>query len=219
MLLRMSDMIMSTTEESLVATTNESSFLAALIGSRICHDLANPIGAISNGVELLNMGGAVPGGPEMGLVSDSVAHASAKLRFTRISFGVANHGQMLGRSETELVLADCYAGGRLHVVWGVNSDQPRTSVKLAFLLIQCVESALPRGGEIHVSETDGRWRIEGSGDTVKIEHRLWDLLDGKQIPTSLRPADVQFALAPRSIAGSGHKIEYTASANKISLTF
>ncbi|HMS96693.1 MAG TPA: histidine phosphotransferase, partial [Tabrizicola sp.] len=58
--------------------------LAALIASRICHDLISPLGAIGNGVELLAMERA---GPELDLLSESVAHANARIRLFRISFG------------------------------------------------------------------------------------------------------------------------------------
>lgn len=56
--------------------------LPALIGSRICHDLISPIGAINNGLELLNMAGtgAAPG-PELELIGQSVESASARIRF------------------------------------------------------------------------------------------------------------------------------------------
>ena len=57
--------------------------LAALIGSRICHDLVSPIGAIGNGVELLAMAGAA--GPEVRLIAESVAAANARIRFFRIA--------------------------------------------------------------------------------------------------------------------------------------
>ncbi len=59
--------------------TPQSPDLAALIGSRICHDLISPIGAIGNGLELLSMAGA--GGPEVALISDSVSNANARIRF------------------------------------------------------------------------------------------------------------------------------------------
>ncbi|WP_187292463.1 hypothetical protein [Octadecabacter antarcticus] len=52
--------------------------LNALIGSRICHDLINPLGAIGNGIELLGLAG-VAVGPEMALVSESVENATAKI--------------------------------------------------------------------------------------------------------------------------------------------
>ena len=60
--------------------------LAALIGSRICHDLISPIGAINNGLELLDMNGGVQGA-EMELISGSVGNAGARIRFFRIAFG------------------------------------------------------------------------------------------------------------------------------------
>jgi histidine phosphotransferase ChpT len=62
--------------------------LAALIGSRICHDLISPIGAIGNGVELLLME-ASGKGPELSLISESVAAANARIRFFRVAFGAA----------------------------------------------------------------------------------------------------------------------------------
>lgn len=52
--------------------------LAALIGSRICHDLISPIGAINNGLELLGMSGNRMEGPEIDLIGQSVQNASAR---------------------------------------------------------------------------------------------------------------------------------------------
>ena len=53
--------------------------LSALIGSRICHDLISPIGAINNGLELLGMT-TRQAGPEMALISESVENAAARIR-------------------------------------------------------------------------------------------------------------------------------------------
>lgn len=205
--------------EDEAARADEAGALAALIGSRICHDLANPIGAISNGVELLQMAGVGPGSAELALVADSVAHASARLRLFRVAFGVAGPGQLLGRSETALILADSYGSGRLAVNWGVTSDQPRAEVKVAFLLLQCIESALPRGGEVHVSLAGGRWRIEVRAERVKDEPGLWALLDGGPLPGTLKPAEVQFALAPRAAAAVGRWIAAEVGPETVALTF
>ncbi len=71
--------------------------IASLIGSRISHDLISPIGAIGNGLELLSMSGA--GGPEVELISDSVANANARIRHFRIAFGLASAEQGTSRSE------------------------------------------------------------------------------------------------------------------------
>ena len=69
--------------------------LAALVGSRICHDLISPIGAINNGLELLGMSGDMSG-PELELISDSVANANARIRFFRIAFGAAANSRSAG---------------------------------------------------------------------------------------------------------------------------
>ena len=62
--------------------------LAALIGSRICHDLISPIGAIGNGVELMMMDGTAKT-PELALIAESVANANARIRYFRVAFGSA----------------------------------------------------------------------------------------------------------------------------------
>ena len=73
--------------------------LAALLGSRICHDLISPIGAIGNGLELLMMDGSAAG-PEMALISESVGNANARIRFFRVAYGLAQGNQRLGRVQS-----------------------------------------------------------------------------------------------------------------------
>jgi len=93
---------------------SNTSDLTSLIGSRICHDLISPLGAISNGVELLSMNGA-PIGPEMSLISESVENANARIRFFRIAFGSANETQDVGQKEIQSILHDMSRGGRLSI--------------------------------------------------------------------------------------------------------
>ena len=85
--------------------------LSALIGSRICHDLISPIGAINNGLELLDMSGRTSG-PELDLIQESVGNASARIRFFRIAFGAAGD-QMMGRAEVVSILKDLMDRTRL----------------------------------------------------------------------------------------------------------
>ncbi len=79
--------------------------LAALIGSRICHDLISPIGAIGNGVELLMMDGAAKT-PELALIAESVANANARIRFFRVAFGAAGGDQRIAKGEVAGIIAD-----------------------------------------------------------------------------------------------------------------
>jgi len=69
-----------------------------LIGSRICHDLISPLGAIGNGVELLTMSGTSTA-PEISLIAESVENANARIRFFRIAFGAASGLSQIGNAE------------------------------------------------------------------------------------------------------------------------
>lgn len=132
--------------------------LAALVSSRICHDLISPIGAINNGLELLNMSGASPVGPEMQLICDSVKSASARIRFFRIAFGAASDEPVV-RNEVTSILTEMFDGGRLAVEWGPVDIQTRKAVRCAFLTILCLETAMPFGGQIRVLAADLRGKL------------------------------------------------------------
>ncbi|WP_298975024.1 histidine phosphotransferase family protein [uncultured Roseobacter sp.] len=191
--------------------------LAALIGSRICHDLISPIGAINNGLELLGMAGATPG-PEIDLIQESVGNASARIRFFRIAFGAAGE-QMMGRAEVISILDDLMEASRLDVAWGPLDPQPRAGVRMAFLALQCLENAMPYGGRIEISHDDGSWLLHGRADKLNIDEPLWAILATKEAPQDLRPAQVQFALLPTVAADDNRRIVSEMSETDVKLRF
>jgi histidine phosphotransferase ChpT len=168
--------------------------LAALIGSRICHDLISPIGAINNGLELLGMAGAMDG-PELELISDSVGNANARIRFFRVAFGAAGD-QELSRTEVISILDDISKGGRLKYQWSSLDSHSRSETRLAFLALLCLETALPFGGVVKVLCADGKWTISGAGTKLKVDDDLWARISGGQSSAKVTPALVQFALLP-----------------------
>lgn len=190
---------------------------AALIGSRICHDLISPIGAINNGIELMEMSMATPTA-EMALISESVANASARIRFFRIAFG-AGSAQLVGRPEVISILKDVYAGGRLTVAWGPLDAQARRLVRMSFLALLCLETALPYGGRIEVREDAGEIELSAQADKFKIDEGLWALLDGTPRAEDLRPAHVQFGLLPLIAADEGRTLRHSVSALGITVRF
>lgn len=192
--------------------------LTALLGSRICHDLISPIGAIGNGLELLMMDGS-PGGPEMVLISESVANATARIRFFRIAFGMAQADQQIGRAEVQSVLADMTRGGRLGIDWVTGADLPRAEVKVAFLLIQCLESAMAYGGRITVRHADGRWQISGQADKLKINTELWEVLANPTAAPEITPALVQFPLVADEVQRRGYRLRAALQPTEILLEF
>lgn len=174
--------------------------LAALLGSRICHDLISPLGAIGNGVELLGLDPAGASRPEVALIADSVASASARIRFLRVAFGAASVEHRMGRPEILGLLADWTNGGRLVVDWQVPGDLARRAVRRAFLALLCVETAIPYGGEITVQFDQGHWLLEASGRRLKVEAQLWALLTEPEADAALTPAQVQFGLLAQDLA-------------------
>jgi histidine phosphotransferase ChpT len=191
--------------------------LAALIGSRICHDLISPIGAINNGLELLSLSGGAPG-PELDLIGESVGSASARIRFFRIAFGAAGD-QMVGRAEVVSILRDLYGGGRTRVEWLPEEPQPRAAVRLAFLAVLCVESALPYGGQITVREDGGSWEVPGRADKLLVDEALWALLGGAEPAVPVQPAQVQFALLPAVAGDDGRAVGYESGETAVVVRF
>jgi Uncharacterized protein conserved in bacteria len=145
--------------------------LASLVGSRICHDLISPIGAVNNGLELLSMSGEHTG-PEMGLISESVESASARIRFFRVAFGAAGE-QRIGPAEVTSVLRHLYGESRLAIQWMPQSPVERVEVQLAFLALLCAETAMPYGGRVDISADDTGWTLLGSADRPNIDAELW----------------------------------------------
>ena len=192
--------------------------LAALLGSRICHDLISPIGAIGNGLELLLLDGS-QGGPEMALISESVANASARIRFFRIAFGQAGSDTRIARAEVQSILADLTRGGRLSIDWKTGTDMPRAEVKIVFLLIQCLESAMAYGGKITVTDVDARWLILGQASKLKIDTGLWEVLANPTATPDLGPAQVHFPLVAEEITRQRHRLVTELKETEIRLMF
>jgi histidine phosphotransferase ChpT len=191
--------------------------LAALIASRICHDLISPIGAIGNGVELLGMDPRLQS-PEMTLLSESVANATARIRFFRICFGAAGPDQRIARSEVISVLTDLSRGGRVSFAWTSPADLSRREVRLAFLLLQCVETALAYGGKVGVTRDEAGWTILAEAARLKVDPALWEVLTAAHPTVEITAGQVHFALVPEELARQGRKLVTEVGVASIRLT-
>ncbi|WP_375690774.1 histidine phosphotransferase family protein [Pseudooceanicola sp. LIPI14-2-Ac024] len=194
--------------------------LASLIGSRICHDLISPIGAICNGIELLSLEGKAVS-PELALISESVDHANARIRFLRVAFGMAGAHQMMGKSEIGSILTDISAGSRVQFDWTPVHEYPRARVQEVFLALQCFESAMPQGGTVSVTPADDedRWEISGPANPNRPDPALWQGLSDPASQANVQPAQVQFALLPALLTERGRRISVETRPNEIVLRF
>ena len=194
--------------------------LAALLGSRICHDLISPLGAIGNGVELLMMAGG-QSGPEISLIAESVMNANARIRYFRIAFGASGNGldQRISRSEVATILDDMTCGSRLQIEWQSPPDLSRREVKLALLLILCLETAMPYGGRIEVERSETRWAITGTAAKLKLDTALWNLLADPGILPEIGPQHVHFLLALEEIMRQHRRLSTTLTDSEIRFSF
>jgi histidine phosphotransferase ChpT len=191
---------------------------AALIGSRICHDLISPIGAIGNGVELMLMDGGAKT-PELALISESVAHANARIRFFRIAFGAAGDEGRIARLEVQSILDELGKGSRLRIGWSSGSEFARREAKLAFLAIQCMETAMPWGGQVSVAQAGARWTVTGEAPRLKIDAPLWEALSVPRSPVEITPALVHFALLPAELQARTRRLVVEIEETRIRLSF
>lgn len=197
--------------------TDHNLDISVLVGSRICHDLISPIGAIANGLELLELTGATPG-PEMELISASVHNANARIRFFRIAFGAAGQ-QMMGRTEIMSVLKDISKTGRIEMLWVPSDPHPRPMVRLAFLAVLCCETALPQGGSIRVDQEDDRWKVTATGGAVSLDPALWNTLGEAPVSTNGSSATVQFPLLAEMVEKLGRKVEFDHDLERVEIRY
>jgi histidine phosphotransferase ChpT len=193
--------------------------LADLIGSRLCHDLVNPLGAIGNGVELIEMTGSVRG-PEMALIRDAVRDAQARVRFLRVAFGAGGTQQVMSAREAKAVAQAPWQGSRLTLDWAVTGDLPRLRVKLGYLMMLCAETALPMGGEVRLSvDGAGHWRLEAIGPRIAMDEALWSVLRFGMgaAGRALRPSEAQFAALHAAVTSIDQTINYVARDGGLSM--
>lgn len=202
--------------------TRNAQHLADLLGSRICHDLISPLGAIGNGVELIGLsGGAMT--PEMQLISDSADAATARVRQLRLAFGHATRDQQIAAREMTGILARMSDHGRVAIEWAHPVDLFRREAKTIVLALMCLEQAMPRGGQITINQTDGIWSITARADSLKSSGPEWEVLasDTRDFGDTddMLAAKVEFALLPQAVAAAGRQLSVACSEGQIDLSF
>ncbi|MXO66549.1 histidine phosphotransferase family protein [Altericroceibacterium endophyticum] len=179
--------------------TQSSTDLAALLCSRLCHDMLSPVGALTNGLELLSD----EQDDDMRqrcfeLLQQSAKTSTDKLKFFRLAFGAAGgFGEDVSVSEPEsLISALAGNNGRISLNWGVEGDTlPKRAVKVLLNLASIAIESLPRGGTLDIAAERGADATElvvrAAGARISFDPRVGEALDG-----GLDPLDVSVRTAP-----------------------
>lgn len=162
---------------------------ASLLCSRLCHDLVNPIGALTNGAELL----AEEQDPEMmasciKLLDDSARQTAALLTFFRLAFGGGGgYGAMIALKEPVTALTGKFPPSKIALeVQCAHAELPRQLVKVLMNLGLIAGEALVRGGTLAV-------RVDRQGPQWLLDIRA-------EGPRIIVPEDVHAALNDPSAA-------------------
>jgi histidine phosphotransferase ChpT len=135
------------------ATVLESLDLAALLCSRVCHDLISPVGAIVNGLEVMEDDNDQETKDfAMDLIKKSVRQASAKLQFCRLAFGAAGSaGAQIDIGDAEKVARAFLEDDKTKITWNLPRVLlPKNRVKLLLNMLLIAGQSIPRGGQIVV---------------------------------------------------------------------
>jgi histidine phosphotransferase ChpT len=174
-----------TTTES-PSLTLEPLDLAAMLCSRVCHDVISPVGAIVNGLEVLED----ESDPSMrdvaiDLIKRSASGASARLQFCRLAFGAAGSvGASIDTGDAESVARGLLETEKTALSWKAPRQfLPKNKVKLLLNLCQIAAATIPRGGVIEVeSKGEGEaasLRVAAKGTNARLQAGFADLLCGR----------------------------------------
>jgi len=157
--------------------------LAALLCSRVCHDLISPVGAIVNGLEVLD-DDPRPEDREfaLDLIRKSAKTASARLQFCRLAFGAAGSaGAQIDFGDAQNMARGHLEDGKTRIVWNLPRVlMPKNRVKLLLNMMVIAQQTIPRGGVLTVDsigegEASG-FRVSASGLNARLPQNIADLL-------------------------------------------
>ncbi len=186
--------------------------LAAMLCSRLCHDMLSPVGALSNGLELL----ADERDPEMRarcmeLLEQSARISADKLKFFRLAFGAAGgFGEAVPVSEAQDVVAALASDAKgVTLNWVISENSlPKPAVKVLLNLSQIALDALVRGGtlDIGAEQREGNFEIvaRATGDRIAFDETIGRALQNETAPgeiTSRTAAAHMIALLAEELGG------------------
>jgi len=157
--------------------------LAALLCSRVCHDLISPVGAIVNGLEVLD-DNPKPEDREfaLDLIRKSAKTASARLQFCRLAFGAAgSSGAQIDLGDAQTMARGHLEDGKTTIAWNLpRLLLPKNKVKLLLNMLVIAQQTIPRGGVLTVDavgEGDAMgFRVAASGLNARMPQNIADLL-------------------------------------------
>lgn len=199
--------------------------LAALLCSRVCHDVISPVGAIVNGLEVLE---EEKDGEMRAIATDlikkSARTASAKLQFCRLAFGSAGSaGAIIDTGDAEQVARNLLGDDRTKLEWNApRALLPKNKVKLLLNMCLIGAAAIPRGGVLRVEVTgegdDTTLSVSASGPNLRLASGVPLLLQGEPESGSVDAHGIQAFYTGLVARASGLDVKAQAASDAVTVT-
>ena len=203
----------------------DSLALSALISSRVCHDLINPVGALSSGLEVLDdpaMEGAMHEAA-MDLIRAGAKKAIALLSYARLAYGAAGgFGAQISLEDAHKALAGLFDITKADLEWGVgNGLAAKENVKVLMVLAYAAADCVPRGGLVSVQGDIENFTVTATGKKLLLNEDLVRVLggDAKDLTPKNTPALIAMQLAQATggtitVKRTEDEVIFTASLGK-----
>ncbi|MCJ2014795.1 histidine phosphotransferase ChpT [Methylobacterium sp. J-076] len=199
--------------------------LAALLCSRVCHDVISPVGAIVNGLEVLEDDQDESMREfALELIGKSARQASARLKFARLAFGAAGSaGASIDLADAENVAKGMFADEKTKLEWRAPQALfPKNKVKLLLNLVMVTTSAIPRGGLIDVTVTgdgDGpTFVLKAKGPHARIPPHVVELIAGEPESGSVDAHGILPFYAGLVARAAGMTVRFTIEGDEVTVT-
>ncbi len=192
-----------------------------LMASKICHDLISPVGAVSNGVEILEELGPDAGEDVTGLIAFSASQANAKLKTMRMAYGLGGADSSIKAEDVHKLFGEYIEGEkRLSQDWDPYTDlgvEPKTGfAKILLVCLMLAVDALPKGGTLRITKgDDSMTMIEGEGEGAKFRDQFLDALHNKIDTNDMDPKFVHPYVTGLMLARYGFHLEIDETKNDI----
>jgi len=182
--------------------------LSALLSSRVCHDLINPVGAIGSGLEVLDdpsMDGAMREAA-LDLIRSGAGKAIALLSYARLAYGAAGgFGAEISLQDAQKALEGVFATVKPDLEWNIGSGMAgKDNVKVLMIVAYAAADCVPRGGAVSIDGGIDNFTITATGKKVLLNQDLVRALNGDahEIAPKFTPA----LIASRLVSSAGGKL-------------
>jgi histidine phosphotransferase ChpT len=197
---------------------------SAFLVSRVCHDLVGPLGAVVNGLEVLeDERDAAMRADALKIVTSSASQALARLQFLRIAFGAAGSaGAELDLGEVGRLISGLLSGGKVTLHWEApHINWPKDWAKLVMNAAVIAADCLPRGGTLRIETNQDQavfgFKMVATGQNARIVEGIEKALRGEAAESSYDARGVQPFLTYKLAKGLNAGLTITASEGQVEL--